>query len=154
MRPHQHHLDWLSVNEEGRIVRNGRVVCHPDNSHGYRKIRLGDHFYMAHRVVFALVHGRWPEGVIDHINGVKDDNKPTNLRECSHAQNVLNRRPRARSCGTPAGVFQVGNGFKCKTSRRGERFYAGPFATAEEAHQAYRKMCNVLRGEFSPYWNE
>lgn len=43
-----------------------------------------------HRVVWALTHGAWPEGEIDHINGDRSDNRLVNLRLVSHSQNMKN----------------------------------------------------------------
>ncbi len=44
----------------------------------------------AHRVVFALVHGRWPTNVIDHLNRCRQDNRPENLRDVTVAENLKN----------------------------------------------------------------
>ena len=33
----------------------------------------------AHRVIWAMVHGHWPEADVLHRNGVLTDNRPTNL---------------------------------------------------------------------------
>jgi hypothetical protein len=45
-----------------------------------------------HRLAWAFVHGDWPEMALDHINGVKDDNRIANLRLATTAQNNMNRR--------------------------------------------------------------
>lgn len=44
----------------------------------------------AHRVAFAMSHGRWATGEIDHINGKPDDNRICNLRECTRRENAIN----------------------------------------------------------------
>ena len=45
---------------------------------------------LAHRVAFLLMEGRWPEGVIDHINGDPADNRWVNLRHVTAAENHVN----------------------------------------------------------------
>lgn len=75
---------------------------------GYIQGRLkGAHLKTAHmhRVVMRAVLGREPIEV-DHINGCKWDNRRTNLRECTHAENHQNRH-HAQSTST-TGVRGVG----------------------------------------------
>ena len=36
------------------------------------------------------MYGKWPENEIDHINGIKDDNRINNLRDVTNRQNALN----------------------------------------------------------------
>lgn len=36
---------------------------------GYWRIKLGGRTYSAHRLAWLYVHGRWPNGDVDHING-------------------------------------------------------------------------------------
>ena len=45
---------------------------------------------LKHRLVFFLVHGRFPKE-IDHLNGIKTDNRIENLREVSGSENCQNR---------------------------------------------------------------
>ena len=60
---------------------------------------------VAHRVAWALHYGEWPKGEIDHINGIKTDNRIENLRDVPHKENLHNtpRRSTNKSCVT--GVF-------------------------------------------------
>jgi hypothetical protein len=44
----------------------------------------------AHRLAWFYVHGEFPKCELDHINGVRDDNRISNLRECSRAENMQN----------------------------------------------------------------
>lgn len=45
----------------------------------------------AHRMIWAIVHGRWPaEGMdIDHKNSNTQDNRPSNLEEVTEKENIL-----------------------------------------------------------------
>jgi len=58
---------------------------------GYRTIKTDAGILRAHRVVYALWHRREQFGVIDHWNGDRQDNRPTNLRACSNRENMVNR---------------------------------------------------------------
>jgi len=55
---------------------------------GYRKYKK----LRAHHIVWAWTHGEWPSGEIDHINGDRSDNRISNLRAATVAQNRTNRR--------------------------------------------------------------
>lgn len=64
------------------------------NSWGYRVIRIDGRLYGAHRLVWLYVHGRWPDAMIDHVNGDRSDNRIENLREANSVQNAHNaKRP-------------------------------------------------------------
>ena len=60
--------------------------------------------YYAHRVVFALSEGRWPSHSIDHINGGPADNRPLNLRDVLHKENLKNQKLRSSNTSGFNGV--------------------------------------------------
>lgn len=43
-----------------------------------------------HQIAFACMTGQWPLGVVDHVNGDRQDNRWSNLRDVSHRSNMLN----------------------------------------------------------------
>jgi hypothetical protein len=59
---------------------------------GYRILRFKGMRYQEHRLAHLFMTGDWPSGVIDHINGAKDDNRWSNLRDVSISMNQQNRR--------------------------------------------------------------
>lgn len=65
-------------------------TTHPS---GYKKIRvLGiNNPISSHRLAWFYVYGVWPD-YIDHINGVRGDNRIKNLRSVSKAENNLNKK--------------------------------------------------------------
>lgn len=60
------------------------------NDRGYIHISVNSTHQKAHRLAWTYVYGSTPTGYIDHINGVRDDNRIVNLRECTQAQNCAN----------------------------------------------------------------
>lgn len=68
--------------------------CGCDNGAGYLVTRIGGMSIKAHRIAFAIYHGRWPGEMVDHINGIKSDNRIENLREVTRSQNLQNQRVR------------------------------------------------------------
>lgn len=73
------------------------------NSHGYKKgtltFKAPPAQVFAHTVIWAMVSGAWPdEGKeIDHINGIRSDNRPENLRMVETKENQRNKRRSKRN---------------------------------------------------------
>jgi hypothetical protein len=58
---------------------------------GYIRIKFKYKNYRVHQLGWFFVYGYWPEKELDHINGIRDDNRISNLREVTHRQNSRNR---------------------------------------------------------------
>lgn len=109
---------------------------------GYRVISVAGKRYYSHRLAWFIAHGAWPIEQIDHINGIRDDNRLVNLREASNSLNSQNlRSPQANN---KSGYLGVSFDRKSRlfiasisdpTTGRSKRL--GRFATAKEAHAAY-----------------
>ena len=105
-----------------------------------------------HRVVMDN-----PEGMcIDHINGDPLDNRKSNLRICTKAQNSQNKKLRSDSASGFKGVYQrmsgrfeayIGDPNSPSTNKRSIKL--GIFSSAEEAARAYDKKAIELYGEFA-----
>lgn len=109
---------------------------------GYLVIKIGGFVVKAHRLAWLMTYGTLPDGVIDHINGNKLDNRICNLRDVSKRVNALNthgpRRDNTRS--GLQGVSKISGRSKrwaARISEAGKRVHIGSFATPEEAHSAY-----------------
>jgi hypothetical protein len=60
------------------------------NDRGYKYGNIFDCKYRAHRIAHAIHYGEWPKNQIDHINGVRDDNRIANLRAVTNKENSKN----------------------------------------------------------------
>lgn len=108
-------------------------------SNGYlRGTVLGRRLY-AHRTAFAFIHGRWPAGDIDHINGIRTDNRAVNLREVSRAENCRNRRIDPRTPDGVMGIFKSFGKWQAQIGYGGKTRYIGRYATKDEAVAARRR---------------
>jgi hypothetical protein len=58
--------------------------------YGYIFISVLGRRQLAHRLAWLYVHGELPKEDMDHINGVRNDNRLANLRVCSRAENMQN----------------------------------------------------------------
>ncbi len=108
---------------------------------GYWIIALGGRQHYAHRLAWLLAYGVWPTNQIDHINGVRDDNRLANLRDVPRAHNQQNIHS-AQIHNYSTGVLGVtkkqrSSRYRAQLSVAGVTRFLGSFATPEEAHQVY-----------------
>jgi hypothetical protein len=103
---------------------------------GYMAIQLHGVRQYAHRLAWCYVYGSWPAGVIDHINGVKDDNRIENLRDVSQRANTQNRAA-PKGDNPYLGVSKKRSKWLAQISDHGKHVRVGLFDTPEEAHAAY-----------------
>lgn len=75
------------------------------NYRGYRKARIFNKNYWAHRVAWVLRYGEWPVGHIDHIDGNPSNNRIENLRDVSPVVNMRNQKKRSDNRSGITGVF-------------------------------------------------
>ena len=50
------------------------------HKHGYLHCKVGSKHYKVHRLAWFLYYGEFPKNDIDHINGIRTDNRIENLR--------------------------------------------------------------------------
>lgn len=121
----------------GNHHRAGNYADRPDCYKGYMRVTVDSKAYKAHRVIWFLHTGYWPakHEQIDHINGIKTDNRICNLRLVSHSGNMLNKHKahKNNALGT-LGVRQKGNKYEARFRRN----YLGIYDTLEEAVKAYQ----------------
>lgn len=116
---------------------------------GYVAIKIDGKKYKAHRLAWLYVHGKWPDGDLDHINGCPLDNRITNLRIATNPQNQANRL-RDRNKTTPKGVRHLPSGkFQARISVNKKQILLGTFHSPAEAQNAYLQAAKKFYGEFA-----
>jgi len=115
---------------------------------GYRHISIDGRRHLEHRVVWLHVHGKLPAAFLDHVNGMRSDNRICNLREVSPQENTQNNTV-IRSDNQSA--FHIGVSWHKKNKRwrarigaAGKKIELGWFETAEQARDAYLKAKSAL----------
>lgn len=116
---------------------------------GYRQVAIAGSIYLEHRIIWMYVYGYFPEEV-DHKNGVRDDNKLTNLRACTCSQN---RKNSARDVGTSGlrGVSpnKSATRWRARIWVDGTEFSLGEYDSPKEARLVYLTAAEQTHGEFA-----
>ena len=112
---------------------------------GYRRIKCNvkgvSKSIAAHRLCYFITTGSMPFDQIDHINGIKDDNSPENLRSCNNSQNRRN-----------AGVCKVNtSGYRgVATASRGSGKWCASLVVNKKTHWLGTFTC---KHEAARVWN-
>lgn len=115
---------------------------------GYIDIRVDGVLYLAHRLAFFYMVGRWPIE-IDHINGIPGDNTWENLREATHQENCFNSCIRSDNTSGIKGVgLHASGAWRARVRSKGVVQDLGLFKTKEEAGKAVAVARQKLHGQF------
>ena len=114
---------------------NKAAFCTEDMQ-GYLHGFLFNKQFSAARVVFAMVNGYWPINHIDHINGIKTDNRPTNIRDVPRQENMRNRAISSNSATGIHGISLHLGKYDAYITDCGKKRHLGRFSTLSDAHEA------------------
>lgn len=108
---------------------------------GYVIIKIDGSAFKAHRLAWKIQTLKDPLGVIDHINGVEDDNRICNLRDVDFDENMRNRkRSKANRSGTQGVHFcNKSKKWVAQISTNSKRLRIGSFDSKQDAIEA-RKL--------------
>lgn len=118
---------------------------------GYERISIWGRRYYSHRLAWLYVYGQWPVGEIDHINGIRNDNRICNLRVASRAQNLQNQKIRDVNKSGYKGVSwsKARKRWVAAIQVNRRKITLGRFRCIEEARLAYEAAAREHFGEFA-----
>lgn len=112
----------------------GKPAITASSGKGYLQGTIYGVTYMAHRVAWAVFHSSWPQGEIDHINGIRSDNRIVNLRDVTRLENARNLCAIASDTGVRGVTWDRRlKRYRVHIYLEGKRKYIGCFPTIDEA---------------------
>jgi len=143
-------LVW-KVDRGAGVARAGRVAGGFDRR-GYGRLSIGGKYHLAHRVIWAFVHGEWPpDGFeVDHINRDKGDNRLANLRLATRTQNRHNTASLKHNRAGVRGVVRHKKKWRAAIVANGRIHHLGSYSCIGKAAKAYRNAVLSLHGDFAP----
>lgn len=130
----------------GYVATSGYVYMYVPRVPGHSRT-----CFRLHRVLWRLLKDKWPVDQLDHINGIKSDNRLLNLREATNGQNQVNSGAPFNNLLGLKGVTYMGphrNPYRAQISYDRTTKNLGRYATPEEAHSAYLRAARNQHGEF------
>lgn len=108
---------------------------------GYLAMSIDCKRYLAHRVIWFWMTGKWPVSEIDHIDLDRNNNAWVNLREATSSQNRANRKAQRNNSSGFKGVtfHKPTRRWRAKIKNGSHHFHLGLFERPEDAHAAYVK---------------
>jgi hypothetical protein len=147
--PETGHMFWIKAPGFNQPQRDGTIAgTITGKGKGYVQIRFDGKFYPAHRLIWMYVHGKFPEHMIDHINGVMFDNRLVNLREATCSQNLMNKGKSPNNTSGFKGVSRHGDMWQAQCKANRKYYHLGFFNTKEEAFEKYKEFASKVHGEF------
>lgn len=106
--------------------------------YGYHMVSIDGKNHRAHRLIFIIMTGSEPKGVVDHINGVKSDNRWSNLRDTSRGKNMQNQKLYSSNTSGASGVYwrKERSKWLVKIQVKGKIVTVGSFADYDDAISA------------------
>ena len=135
-------LKWLRAsNNRQRLAGD---VAGFEGSKGYIRLKFLGKENLAHRLIWAMMTGGFPDREVDHINGVRSDNRWSNLRLVDPSQQRANAKINSNSSSGVRGVYF--NKRRGKWRAHYQRRHLGYFETIDDASSAVARAFDEATG--------
>ena len=145
--PESGELSWKE--KPNRNIQIGQKIGRK-NSWGHMTFTFRGRTCMVHRIAWLIATGALPSNEIDHVDGDKENNRLSNLRDVTRNINQQNLRRAHRSNKTgylgvsKAALNHPNRPWYASIKKDGKTRFLGYYDTPELAHQAYVKAKREL----------
>lgn len=110
-------------------------ICGNITYNGYVRISVDGKRYLAHSLAWLYIYGEMPKTQIDHINHNRKDNRISNLRVCTQAENTRNASIRKDNTSGISGIYfdKKRNVWKVQIKKDSEIGFYGRYKDIEDA---------------------
>lgn len=145
---------FIADPEEGLLYRkfkNGKIkLCCEKDSRSHPCVSFKGNYYCLHVVLFIMYNGYRPPEV-DHKDTDSRNNRKSNLRDASRAENNSNRNQQSNNTSGFKGVSWEGSSWRYQIRYNGNTYSKRGFSTAEEAFNASITIRESLHKEFTNF---
>lgn len=138
---------YSKIDRKQTTIKKGNVIGGL-NDKGYLRTYLDGKSYKIHRLIFMMFYGYMPIE-IDHINGIKNDNRIENLREANHSQNQFNKSKTKRSTTGIKGITSEYGKWRVRIDVYKKRINVGIFDDLELAELVAQEARSKFHGNFA-----
>lgn len=117
---------------------------------GYLITNVDGEKHRCHRLAFLYMEGYFPEHAVDHINGIRDDNRWCNLRHVTKSCNMQNAAiPKNNTSGYMGVDFRKSRGkWRSRITVNGRIYSLGLYHTALDA-----ALARIAAEDCMPDWH-
>jgi len=133
---------WLVGRRNGLMV--GSIT-----QYGYLITSVKREKVFVHRLIWLHHHGKFPENQIDHINGIRTDNRITNLRDVTNLENHRNQKQCNKNTSGVMGVVwnKKRQKWQAQISVKKKNIYLGLYEDLELAELVRKEAEHKLESE-------
>jgi hypothetical protein len=119
-------------------------------ANGHWSVRIFDKRFFTGPLIWFYMTGEWPDQMVDHKDGVKTNDKWSNLRLATRAQNAMNAKVRKDNILGHKGIHQNPNGkFRVTITVDKKTLHLGYVKTLKEAIAVRKAAEQKYHGEFA-----